>query len=160
MQAKRAGVGNEKNGVCPCFPSLFSGPRSCFRLRHESCNVAAVRAALLVLFLGAMSARADNDMMMFRALDLDGDGYVSLAEAAGNEDVVSRFDRADRNRDGKLSPREFANLKNIKVRVAKKKEKTTVRTLARAKKQRPAEETAAAETAAAAGGTRPPRAAP
>ena len=108
-----------------------------------------------------MSARADNEMMLFRALDLDGDGYVSLAEAAGNEDVVTRFDRADKNRDGKLSPREFANLKNVKVRVAKKKEKVTGRSLARAKEQRRREETAAASAeSAAAGGTRPSPASP
>ena len=37
--------------------------------------------------------------------------------------MVNRFDKADRNRDGKLSPQEFARLKNVKVRVAKKKEK-------------------------------------
>jgi hypothetical protein len=59
----------------------------------------------------------------FRSLDLNGDGYVSLAEAAGDAVVVNRFDKADRNRDGKLSPKEFARLKNVKVRVAKKKEK-------------------------------------
>lgn len=47
----------------------------------------------------------------FRALDLNGDGYVSAAEAAGFRDIVTRFDRADRNRDGKLSRAEFARLK-------------------------------------------------
>jgi len=58
----------------------------------------------------------------FRSLDLNGDGYVSLAEAAGDAVVVNRFDKADRDRDGKLSPKEFANLKNVKLRVARKKE--------------------------------------
>jgi hypothetical protein len=50
----------------------------------------------------------------FRALDLNGDGYVSAAEAAGFRDVVIRFDRADRNRDGKLSRAEYARLKSMK----------------------------------------------
>ena len=50
----------------------------------------------------------------FRALDLNGDGYVSSAEAAGFRDVVTRFDRADRNRDGKLSRAEFARLKALR----------------------------------------------
>ena len=49
--------------------------------------------------------------MEFRALDLNGDGYVSAAEAAGFGEIVTRFDRADRNRDGKLSRAEFARLK-------------------------------------------------
>ena len=50
----------------------------------------------------------------FRALDLNGDGFVSSAEAAGFRDIVTRFDRADRNRDGKLSRAEFARLKSMK----------------------------------------------
>lgn len=50
----------------------------------------------------------------FRALDYNGDGYVSSAEAAGFRDIVTRFDRADRNRDGKLSRAEFARLKQQK----------------------------------------------
>ena len=81
---------------------------------------------VLALALTAAPARADKTQdAYFRSLDLNGDGYVSLSEAAGDEVVVSRFDRADRNRDGKLSPKEFANLKNVKVRVAKRKGKDT-----------------------------------
>ena len=49
----------------------------------------------------------------FRALDLNGDGYVSAAEAAGFREIVIRFDKADRNRDGKLSRAEFARLKEM-----------------------------------------------
>ena len=79
----------------------------------------------LLLGLAAGTAAADKTQdAYFRSLDLNGDGYVSLAEAAGDEVVVSRFDRADRNRDGKLSPKEFANLKNVKVRVAARKKGT------------------------------------
>jgi len=33
--------------------------------------------------------------------------------------VVTRFDKGDRNRDGKLSEKEFANLHKVKLRVAR-----------------------------------------
>jgi EF-hand domain pair/EF hand len=66
---------------------------------------------------------------MFRYLDFDGDGFVSKAEAAGNEFATLGFDRADRNRDGKLSFAEYdsigkpqpARKKGDKSKVAKSK---------------------------------------
>lgn len=47
---------------------------------------------------------------MFRHLDIDGDGFVSKAEAAGNAPATLGFDRADRNRDGKLSFAEYDSI--------------------------------------------------
>jgi EF-hand domain pair/EF hand len=47
---------------------------------------------------------------MFRRLDFDGDGFVSKAEAAGNAPATLGFDRADRNRDGKLSFGEYDSI--------------------------------------------------
>jgi hypothetical protein len=58
---------------------------------------------------------------MFRHMDIDGDGFVSKAEAAGNATVTLGFDRADRNRDGKLS---FAEYDSIGKPPAKKASKT------------------------------------
>jgi hypothetical protein len=53
---------------------------------------------------------ASEKEAMFRALDIDGDGFVSKAEAAGHEKVTLGFDRADRNRDGKLSFDEYDSI--------------------------------------------------
>ena len=53
----------------------------------------------------------------FTALDLNGDGKVSLAEAAGHAAIVVRFDRADRNSDGKLTMAEFNRLKKLRIPV-------------------------------------------
>ena len=47
------------------------------------------------------------------ALDVNGDGKVSLSEAAGNAEVVTRFERADRDRDGKLTQAEFDRLAKL-----------------------------------------------
>jgi Ca2+-binding EF-hand superfamily protein len=94
--------------------------------------------AACCLFLASAGAYADAPgAELFQALDLNGDGYVSISEAAGNEVVVTRFDRADKDRDGKLSHKEFANLKNVKVRVAKsKKDERSAATGASAKKRK------------------------
>src|SRR5512142_1446855 len=55
------------------------------------------------------ASTAEHDKA-FKALDIDGDGAVSKAEAAGNATLITRFDRADRNRDGKLSRKEYEAL--------------------------------------------------
>lgn len=66
---------------------------------------------------GASTPRDAGKDAVFRSLDIDGDGKLSLAEAAGNALVVLGFDRADRNRDGKLT---FAEFDSIGKRVQKK----------------------------------------
>lgn len=50
----------------------------------------------------------------YRRSDMDGDGEVSKAEAAGNEPLVLGFFRADRNRDGKLDRQEYEALFHAK----------------------------------------------
>jgi hypothetical protein len=55
-----------------------------------------------------------------QGLDLNGDGLISLAEAAGHGDVVTRFERADRDKDGKLSKVEFDRLAKLPPPKARK----------------------------------------
>lgn len=56
----------------------------------------------------------------FRGLDYDRDGRLSLAEAAGEPDIVNRFARADRNRDGRLTKAEYRRLLKLKPRKPRK----------------------------------------
>lgn len=56
------------------------------------------------------------------ALDIDGDGQVSKAEAAGNAEVTRGFDRADRNRNGKISTAEWQRYEKWQERRAKARE--------------------------------------
>jgi len=63
---------------------------------------------------GATARRAavpesDKDAV-FKSLDINGDGSVSKAEAAGHAPVTLAFDKADRNRDGKLSKKEYDDI--------------------------------------------------
>jgi hypothetical protein len=57
----------------------------------------------------------------FKKLDLDGDGSVSKAEAAGNEKLMNGFDEADKDRDGKLTRAEYDNLGKPSTAKAKAK---------------------------------------
>ena len=62
---------------------------------------------------------------MFRSLDYDGDGFVSKAEAAGNAFATVGFDRADRNRDGKLSFAEYDSIGKPKPAAKKQARRST-----------------------------------
>jgi prophage tail gpP-like protein len=62
---------------------------------------------------------------MFRQLDIDGDGFVSKAEAAGNATATLGFDRADRNRDGKLSFSEYDSIGKAPAAAKKKQQART-----------------------------------
>ena len=59
---------------------------------------------------GGASAPLRHEDPGFGSLDLNQDGRLSLAEAAGYGDIVTRFRRADRNKDGKLTRTEFDRL--------------------------------------------------
>jgi EF hand len=61
----------------------------------------------------------------FDGLDVNGDGKLSLAEAAGYGDVVTRFHRVDRNKDGRLTKAEFERL--AKLPPAKERPKPRLR---------------------------------
>ena len=57
--------------------------------------------------LASSAVLADEDLFM--KLDADSDGLISIAEAAADSDVSSQFASLDANKDGYLSPEEFAH---------------------------------------------------
>jgi len=75
------------------------------------------KAFAALLLLPGLAFSQGEHQEEFAALDLTGDGKVSLAEAAGYAGVVVRFERADRNRDGKLTLAEFNRLKKLRIPV-------------------------------------------
>ena len=79
---------------------------------------------------GTAAAPTELKAGSFTALDLNGDGKLSLAEAAGHSEIVVRFDRADRRkRDGQLTQAELDRL--AKLPPPKPKTKVTQRTIRR-----------------------------
>jgi len=110
-------------------------------------------AATLLMFLTAASAHADTANVMqssklldfnlagakspaggeagLGALDIDGDGQVSRAEAAGHAEVTLGFDRADRNRNGKVSSAEWQRYEKWQERRAKVREARLARAKAK-----------------------------
>jgi hypothetical protein len=96
----------------------------------DSVNVAK-SAELLDFNIARPEGRA-GEQLGLAALDIDGDGQVSKAEAAGNAEATLGFDRADRNRNGRITTAEWQRYEKWKERRAKAREAREAR-LARAK---------------------------
>jgi Ca2+-binding EF-hand superfamily protein len=65
---------------------------------------------LLILGLCVLASTAVlADEELFMNLDADSDGLISIAEAAVDSSVSAQFAELDTNKDGYLSPEEFAN---------------------------------------------------
>jgi len=74
-------------------------------------NRLAAIAVLALLYVIAALAAPHNSR--FLALDADGDGYLSQAEAHGIPGYALAFYRADANHDGRLDPREFLRAESV-----------------------------------------------
>jgi hypothetical protein len=81
-------------------------------------------------------ATAADKEQAFKRLDLDGDGSISKAEAAGNAKLMNGFDDADKDRDGKLSRAEYDNVGNPPAAKAKAKNPAKVKAQAKTPESR------------------------
>jgi hypothetical protein len=72
--------------------------------------------ALLGVFAAPLPALAQDSVSTpqrldtFRQLDANGDSWISKAEAAARREVAAGFQKADANRDGRLSFAEFETI--------------------------------------------------
>lgn len=74
----------------------------------------AIVAIALFTVLSSQLAVAVSDMdkstEVFKKLDIDNNGFISLKEAKANPDIDSAFMEGDSNKDGKLSMLEFETM--------------------------------------------------
>jgi hypothetical protein len=83
-------------------PALAPGRPSRDRPERPGDEREALRQQVQAEFLGA---------------DRDGDGYLSRPETAGRFPLIEReFERVDADRDGRISPQEFARLRRFQAR--------------------------------------------
>ena len=68
---------------------------------------AIVLASLSTAGLAQDSLKTTDRLNAFRALDADGDGRLSTAEAGRRKEVAAGFQQADQDRDGRLTFAEF-----------------------------------------------------
>ena len=101
-----------------CMPSALA----------DTTNVAKASELLDFDIAGAPAVKEAG----LAALDIDGDGQVSKAEAAGNAQITGGFDRADLNRNGKVSVAEWERYEKWQERRAKEREARLARSKAKA----------------------------
>lgn len=82
------------------------------------CHTTALLAATLLAAQDAAAFGTLDDLQNnplsseFRALDRNRSASLSREEAGRDSDIAGRFDRADRNRDGKLTEQEYVDTKS------------------------------------------------
>jgi hypothetical protein len=89
-------------------------------MTHNTIRLAALAVALSAAF-GAASVNAADPSMpnpKFRALDKNGDGFITRDEVVGTRWYQGAFTQADENSDGRLDQTEFTKAEAIQDRAS------------------------------------------
>jgi hypothetical protein len=80
-------------------------------------RISSLAALLLAGFLASVPVLASEEGQTpadaFKVLDSDGDGFITLDEAAIENDLVTSFEDGDDDEDGRLSLAEFSKMEII-----------------------------------------------
>ena len=74
-------------------------------MRKKASFIIAVASAIV---LSTAPAAAEEYVQTFEAIDVDGDGYISVEEAKVRPDLSENLQASDTNKDGKLNSAEFS----------------------------------------------------
>lgn len=80
-------------------------------------RISSVAALLLAGCLASVPVLANEEGQTpaeaFKALDSDGDGFITLDEAAIENDLITSFEDGDDDEDGRLSLAEYSKMEII-----------------------------------------------
>lgn len=77
-------------------------------LQSLACGLLAAIAVLGILSRAHAAEPSQAEAMSFAVLDLNQDGFVDKREASVLPSLLDAFDAVDTNKDGRLSPSEYA----------------------------------------------------
>lgn len=77
-------------------------------------KLTTIYLAALTLVLSSMLVMADDEAIQkFEYLDSDGNGFISKSEATQNIKLRERWNNVDKNKDGKLTQKEFKKFASV-----------------------------------------------
>lgn len=70
-------------------------------------NNKSLTLTLFTCLFVSTGIQANDALLSFEEMDRNSNGYISLNESSGNEDIAENFSQVDTNGDGKVNITEF-----------------------------------------------------